>query len=153
MASLLEWVNSVRTLLDRPELPGIELDRTERDDDENCVVAMALGQPVGPSAASEDALDWVIRFDDGRVARRVGIIMGLKWRPEPPEVDLPEAVVDLAVSHHRGWVEADELGFLLAWWVPKSADQEPASQGELKLISPLDEDLLDGRLWQYPKEA
>ena len=119
MISVLDFCNRIRTLLDLDELPCLWLAGTEQDDDEACVVATALGTPVGPS----DHPDWesedrmVMRFADRATARLVGVITELPWREDPPEVQLPEEIMDLAVSHHFSAVDADDFGRLVAWYV------------------------------------
>jgi hypothetical protein len=57
-------------------------------------------------------------------ARRVGIVTSLDWMAEPPEVSLPDALVDLAVSQHHDVVVGDAVGYVRGWWVPH-ADGSP----------------------------
>lgn len=45
--SVLGFVNGIRDLLGGDDLPWIWLAGTEQDDETNCIVANALGLPVG----------------------------------------------------------------------------------------------------------
>src|SRR4051794_38163389 len=125
MASLLDFVERIRTLQDLPLAGAIVLLGTVPDDPEQCVLAAALGAPVGPvGGTGPDDHEWdaALWLSDRLTARRIGIVMGLEWRADPPAVRLPGDVADLAVSQHRGCVEADEIGFLRGWWVPSDDD-------------------------------
>ncbi len=126
-----------------PVLSAVLVAGTERDDDKKCILASALGVPV----SGRDALgqEWVMRFSDRLVARRVGIVMGLAWRPDPPEVTLPDALVDLCVSEHFGVIEVDDIGFLKCWWVPQGPNGT-----HLFPFAPTD-DLVDDGDWCLPK--
>src|SRR4051812_39532675 len=119
MISLLEFVNRIRTLIDLTEMPCIWLTGTAQDDEANCIVATALGLPVGQSENLGWSAEsrWVMRMPDRATARLVGIVTDLDWRADPPEVALPDEVIDLAVSHHFAAVESDDIGVLAAWWV------------------------------------
>lgn len=116
--SVLDFVNRVRALLGLEVVPDIRLAGTEQDDETNCIVANALGVPVGPSHDDRGGeLRWVMRLPDPAVAEMLGLATGLEWRFEPAEVALPEELIDLAVSHHFAAVEGDRRGALSAWWV------------------------------------
>jgi hypothetical protein len=139
MASLIDFVNRVRTLQDLPKLPGVWVTDTESDNDERCIVASALGVPVSTSRSPGREEEWVMRFTDRLLARRVGIVMGLSWRPDPPEVALPDALIDLCVAEHFGFIEVGEIGFLKCWWVPQGPDDT-----DLIPLAPTDELVGDG---------
>lgn len=125
--AVLGFVNTVRALCGRPARRALPLTGCERDRDDRCVVSMALGLEVGDSAHPPWAADgrWVMRLSDAATARRVGARTGQAWRAHPPEVRLPEALVDLAVSHHLGLVVPDDDGRVRGWWLP-GADGFPA---------------------------
>ncbi len=117
--SVLGLVNGIRGLLGRDLLSWIWLAGTEQDDETNCIVANALGVPVG--ASDHDDWDgdskWVMRLPSAAVAQMIGVQAGLDWRADPAEVALPEELIDLAVSYHFAAVEGDDFGRLTAWWV------------------------------------
>lgn len=117
--SVLGFVKGLRTLLGLSDLPCIWLAGTEQDDETNCIVANALGLPVGASDHDDWGSEskWVMRLPSAAAAQIVGFATGLDWRADPAEVALPEELIDLAVSHHFAAVESDELGALAAWWV------------------------------------
>jgi hypothetical protein len=73
-----------------------------------------------------------MRFEDRLTARRIGVVTGQEWIAEPPEVDLPDALIDLAVASHYDLVEPDEWGFVAGWWVPDD-------EAELAWHTPTDE--------------
>jgi hypothetical protein len=127
VVSVLAFINRIRTLRDLDEWSALPLLGTEADDDHNDVVAAALGVPVGESEHPEWGAQsrWVMRFADRLTARRVGIACGLEWVPEPPEVRLPDALVDLAVSQHLDVVVRDEVGYVRGWWVPDEESGMP----------------------------
>jgi hypothetical protein len=143
MASLVDFINRVRTLQDLPKLLAVPVAGTERDDDEKCILASALDVQV---CSDEERNEWVMRFSDRRLARRVGIVMGLPWRLDPPEVTLPDPLIDLCVSEHFGFIEADEIGFLKCWWVPQGPDDT-----DLYPLAPTD-DLVDSGDWHLRKD-
>lgn len=147
MASLLDFINRVRTLQDLPAHPAVSLADTEPDDEEKCVLGHALGVPVGGSDAKGRDDKLVMRFNERLVARRVGIVMGLSWTPEPPEVDLPDALVDLTVAQHFGYVEADDIGFLRGWWVPEGPEDT-----QMCFYTP-DDQLLPDADWVLPRRS
>lgn len=117
--SVLGFINGVRRLLGVNGVPWIPLAGTEQDDEANCIVANALGLPVGASDHDDWGRDsqWVMRVPTAAVAQMVGLATGLEWRANPAEVALPEELIDLAVSYHFAAVEGDDLGRLTAWWV------------------------------------
>jgi hypothetical protein len=125
--SVLDFINRVRVLQDLSQWDALPLIETETDDERGDVVAFALGVPVGESEQPDWATNgrWVMRFPDGVIARRVGIVCGLEWLADPPEVRLPDALVDLAVSQHHDVVVSDEAGFVRGWWVPGDEDGMP----------------------------
>ncbi len=127
MVSVLDFINRVRTLQDLGEWGALPLLRTEADDEHHDVVASALGVSVGESEHHDWAAQgrWVMRFADRLTARRIGIVTGLEWRGDPPEVQLPDALVDLAVSQHLDIVVRDDVGFVRGWWVPGDDDGMP----------------------------
>lgn len=151
MASLMNFVERVRTLQDLPLLGAIVLRGTEADDPDNCVLAQALGASIGSvGAGTPDDPAWPIlglRVKDRLTARRIGIVMDLGWRGDPPAVALPDAVTDLAVSQSRGCVEADEMGFLRGWWVP--ADPDEATW----VFRTPDEELVPDAQWNLPRQG
>ncbi len=120
MVSLLDFANRIRTLQELEEERVVWVRGTEPDDERNCVVARALGVPIGESAHHEWAREgrWVMRFADRLAARRVGTVTGLAWLPEPAEVALPDVLVDLVVAHHYDACRGDDLGILRVWVVP-----------------------------------
>lgn len=117
--SVLGFVNRIRGLLGRDGLSWIWLAGTEQDDETNCIVANALGVPVGASDHDDWDSDskWVMRLPTAAIAQIIGVQAGLDWRADPGEVALPEELIDLAVSYHFAAVEGDDLGRLTAWWV------------------------------------
>jgi hypothetical protein len=117
--SVLGFVNDIRGLLGCDALPWIWLAGTEQDDETNCIVANALGVPVGASDHDDWDSDstWVMHLPSAAIAEMIGLATGLDWRADPAEVALPEELIDLAVSYHFAAVEGDELGRLTAWWV------------------------------------
>lgn len=117
--SVLVFVNGIRGLLGRDDLPCIWLAGTEQDDETNCIVANALGLPVGASDHDDWDSDskWVMRLPSAAIAQMIGLATGLGWRADPAEVALPEELIDLAVSYHFAAVEGGDLGRLTAWWV------------------------------------
>jgi hypothetical protein len=125
MASLLDFIERVRTLQDLPPLGMVVIAGTLPDDDEACVLAAALGCPVRAVGQGDDEWLYAMCFGDRLVARRVGIIMELPWRAEPPAVRVPDEVADLAVAQHHGRVEGDDIGLLHCWWVPSQDAEEP----------------------------
>lgn len=147
MASLLDFVERVRTLQDLPLVGAISLSDAVVDDEERCVLALALGCRVGGVETSEGEWPMAMHFPDRLLARRIGIVMGLPWSATPPAVRLPDAIADVAVSHHFGLTEAGELGFLRGWWVPVDEDD-----GELAFFTPHDELLPDGD-WLLPSQS
>lgn len=120
MTSVLDFINRVRTICELTEWVELPFLGTEPDHETGCVVAAALGVPVGESGNPEWAAQglWVMRFDDLRLARRVGVVTGQAWLSESPEVRLPEVLVDLAVAQHLDAVVPDDVGFVRGWWVP-----------------------------------
>ena len=117
--SVLGFVNAIRGRFGRDDLACIWLAGTEQDDETNCIVANALGLPVGASHHDDWDSDckWVMRLPSADTAEMIGLATGLDWRADPAEVALPEELVDLAVSYHFAAVEGDDLGRLTAWWV------------------------------------
>ena len=150
MASLIDFIDRVRVLLDQPALGAVAVLGTVPDDDEHSILPTALGCTVTSVDGTEDDPEWLyaMRFADRLVARRVGIVMGLAWRPDPPAVRLPWEVADLAVAEHYGCVERDEVGFLRGWWVTP----DPKKRG-WTFITPYDDDLLLDGDWQTPYRA
>jgi len=112
--SVLDFVNRVRSLLALDDLPCVWLSGTEQDDETNCIVANALGLPVGESEHEDWSGEsrWVMRLPDPATARLVGVATGLDWRAQPAEAALPDVLIDLAVSYHFAAVEGDEAGAL-----------------------------------------
>lgn len=121
MASLVDFIDRVRTLQDLPPHGVLALTGTEPDNEDACALATALGCRV-TSVGGDDGggPEWLhaMRFDDRLLPRRIGVVLGLDWRADPPAVRLPDAVADVAVSQHMGKVEADDVGLLRGWWVP-----------------------------------
>lgn len=152
MASLVDFIDRVRTLQDLPPHGAVALAGTDPDDEDACVLAVALGCRV-TSVGGDDGggPEWLyaMRFDDRLLARRIGVVLGLEWRAEPPAVRLPDAVMDLAVSQHLGKVEADDVGFLRGWWVPMGDEGE----GEWEYLTPYDDDLLPDAEWKLPSSG
>jgi hypothetical protein len=117
--SVLEFINRVRGACGKEPFVHVPLLGTRADDEEGDVLAAALELSVGRSNNKEWAArdGWVMRFDDVAVAKRVAHALGVEWVAEPPEVRLPDALVDLSVSQHYAVVE-DEEGWLRGWWIP-----------------------------------
>lgn len=150
MASLLDFVERIRVLQDLPPVGAVDLSGTVPDDAERCVLATALGglvHAVGGTGPDDAVWTSALIVDDRLTARRIGIVMGLEWRADPPAVRLPDEVADLGVAQHYGTVEADDMGFLRCWWIP-------VDEGERRWTfrTPSD-DLLSGDLWQLPRES
>ena len=120
MISVLDYVNRVRVLLGSSVLPGLPLLGTEADAEGRDVLGMALGVPIGGSEHPDWAFRerWVMRFDDASTAERVATVLGSEWVVAPPEVVLPDELVDLAVSEHYDVVVEDEEGWVRGWWIP-----------------------------------
>ncbi len=76
------------------------LSGTEEDAETNCVVATAQGVPVGESEHPDWSADSkrVMRLPDRAMARVVGMVTEREWRTYPPEVALPEEVMDGCVA-------------------------------------------------------
>jgi len=117
--SVLEFVNRVRALQGLPACGGLAL-RGIAPDGEHCIISAALGVPIDLSVHPEWSARgcWVMRFARWETAWRVGIGMDLPWLARPPQVCLPDALVDLAVSENLDVVVGDESGFVRGWWVP-----------------------------------
>lgn len=130
--------------MDLPPMGGLALAGTLVDDEERCVLATALGCPVRSVGEGDDEWLSAVCVPDRNVARRIGVIMGLPWRAEPPAVRLPDSVADVSVAQHYGAVEADEIGMLRCWWVPETPGG-PAT----RMVTPTDE-LLDDGSWCRP---
>jgi len=146
VVSVLDFINRIRTLQQLDEWNALPLLGAEADDEHNDVVAAALGVPVGESEHPDWAAQghWVMRFPDRLTARRVGIVCGLAWLPEPPEVRLPDALVDLAVSQHLDVVVRDDVGFVRGWWVPDEQNGMPVFLTPTDPLIPGDCDLHRG---------
>ena len=118
--SVLDYVNRVRALLGSPVLPGLPLLDTEADAEGHDVLGTALGVPIGgsehPVWSARDR--WVMRCSDASTAERVATALGSEWVAEPPEVALPDELVDLAVSEHYDVVVEDDEGWVRGWWIP-----------------------------------
>jgi hypothetical protein len=140
MASLLDFVNRVRTIQDLDEIPYLLLDGTETDDGENCVLARALGVPIYP-VDHGDRME--MHFRTAQMARRVGVVMYLEWRSDPPAVLLPHEVSDVAVADHLELVRGDEFGVLQSWLVPTGEPTAPWLE-----LTPDDPHLLSEAPWQ-----
>ena len=117
--SVLAYVNRVRALLGSPAVPGLPLLGTDADDEHRGVLGSALGAPIGGSEHPGWSSDrWVMRVDDASTAERVAKELGQDWAGEPPEVTLPDALIDLAVAQHYDVVVEDDEGWVRGWWVP-----------------------------------
>jgi hypothetical protein len=129
VTSVLGFINRIRIMLDLPELGALSLLGTEPDHEFNSVLSAALEVPVGESAHPEWAEQgrWVMRFAGGMTARRVGIVTSLDWLAEPPEVRLPDALVDLAVSQHLDVVVGDGVGYVRGWATRTTTALSPRS--------------------------
>ena len=125
--SVLDYVNRVRALLGSSVLPGLPLLGTEADAEGRDVLGTALGVQIGWSEHPDWAIRerWVMRFDDASTAARVATALGAEWVAKPPEVVLPDELVDLAVAEHLDVVVEDEEGWVRGWWIP-DADGLPA---------------------------
>jgi hypothetical protein len=115
--SVLEFINRVRAVLRYPALLALPVVGT--DD----VLESALGLGVGGAENMHWELErrWVMRFDLAWLAERVATALALEWVAEPPEVALPDALIDLAVSEHLEVVVEDDEGWVRGWWVPDTA--------------------------------
>jgi hypothetical protein len=151
VASLLDFVERIRALQDLPPIGAIELSETVADDAERCLLATALGGTVHAVGWDDPAGDplWTsaLIVADRLTARRIGIVMGLDWRADPPAVRLPDEVADVAVAQHVGAVEADDVGFLRCWWIPLDHGEQ-----RWTFRTPTD-DLLPGGLWKLPTDS
>ncbi len=114
----MEFVNCVRIERDLPILPTLLGADVDPDDAERCFLAQTLEGEIGASPAGE----WSVHVGDPAAARVVGICQKLPWSVDPPAVALPECAIDFATATHVGLVEADEIGFVVAWSVPRDAD-------------------------------
>jgi hypothetical protein len=115
---IIDFVNVVRVVRGHPARPGIYLVGTDVDDPEGSVVATAMECQVDESLADDWSGAWVMRFESSRVAQLVARCVDVPSRSEHSEVLLPNELVDLSVSEHRGLVEADADGLVAGWWVP-----------------------------------
>jgi hypothetical protein len=108
--SVVGFVNGVRSLLGLHDLPCIWLAGTEQDDETNCVVANALGLPVGASDHDDwsTGSKWVMRLRSNNGARLVGLASGLDWRVNPAEVALPEEL-ELCTGVSRWYTSGGRL--------------------------------------------
>lgn len=133
---LLRFVNQVRGVQDLEPLRYLNLRATDSGDERQCVLAQALNCRVGgamhPIWAA--AGRWAMRFKDLWTTRTVGIVTEQEWLPGPFEVRLPDQLVDFAVAAHHDLIEADELGFVYAWLVPRDGDD--LSLGFVRLVMP-----------------
>jgi hypothetical protein len=125
--SVLDFVNHVRALTATSPLPGLPLLGTQPDDEERDVLGSALSVSVGASEHPDWSARgrWVMRFHDASTAQRVATALGQEWLAEPPEVVLPDALVDLAVSEHYDVVVEDDEGWVRGWWAPAGDDGLP----------------------------
>ncbi len=116
--SVLAYVNRVRDLLGSPALPGSHF--SARKQTMNIATSWdRLSARHRRLQASRLVADrWVMRVDDASTADRVAKELGQDWAGEPPEVTLPEALIDLAVAQHYDVVVEDEEGRVGGWWVP-----------------------------------
>src|SRR4051812_10797351 len=121
---LLAFINQVRSARDQDHLRYLVMLDLDADDEEACILATALGVPVGGSLdpAWCAAGRWTMRFGDYATARIAAICTEQEWLPERLEVELPELLVDFATSAHYGLVEQDDIGFVRAWHVPVDGD-------------------------------
>jgi len=112
--SVLAFINAVRAELRRPALPALPYVGT--DD----VLAAALGVEVdgAENLHWELAGRWVMHFAEPWIAEQVATSLGLESVAEPPEVALPDALVDVAVSEQFDVVVEDDEGWVRGWWVP-----------------------------------
>jgi hypothetical protein len=97
----------------------------------------AIGGSMDPVWRAEGR--WVLRFTDRWSARMVAVVTGQPWLPDRLEVELPQELVDFAVSFSVGEVEQDDVGFVRAWLVPSDVD-DPAA-GMWRFIIPGMEDV------------
>lgn len=152
MASLRDFVDRVRTLVDMPPAGPLIVLGTEPDDPKHCVLARNLGieihAGVGGDRHRGGAWPFAMRFRDRLEARRVGIVMDLEWAAQPPVVKLPDPLVDLVVADHFGKVEADDIGFLRGWWVP--IDEGETTDRNWQFHTPDDPHLLPNGQWHLP---
>ena len=102
------------------------------------MLGSALSVPVGGSDHPNWSHErWVIRLEDASTAERVGTALGQEWVAEPPEVALPDAVTDLAVSQHYEVVVDDDEGWVRGWWIPDD-DGLPSFVTPTDLLIPVD---------------
>jgi hypothetical protein len=123
---------------------------TVPDDENRSILSTALGctvTSVGGCDGSDPEWLSAMVFEERLVARRIGVVMRLPWRVDPPAVRLPDEIADLRVSEHRGCIEADEVGFLRGWWVPDGENER-----DWEFITPSDDLVPDGD-WQTPYRA
>ncbi len=59
-----------------------------------------------------------MHFAEPWIAEQVATSLGLESVAEPPEVALPDALVDVAVSEQFDVVVEDDEGWVRGWWVP-----------------------------------
>lgn len=137
MISVLDYVNRVRALLGSPVLPGLPLLGTGADAEGRDILGTALGVPIGGSERHDGSFGerWVMRFDHTSTAERVATALASEWVAEPPEVVLPDELVDLAVAEHYDVVVEGEEGWLRGWWIPDD-DGLPAFRTSSDLLIP-----------------
>jgi hypothetical protein len=78
-------------------------------------------------------------FTDRWTTRTVAVVTGQPWLPDGLEVELPQELVDFAVSFSVREVEQDDVGFVRVWRVPADVD-DPAA-GMSRFVMPGMEDV------------
>jgi hypothetical protein len=143
---LLAFINRVRGVQELAPLPWLVMLGTDPGDERGCILAQAMECAIGGSTDPDWAAEgrWVLRFSDRWTARTVAIVTGQPWRPVRLEVELPQELVDFAVSFSVGEVEQDDIGFLRAWRVPADVDNPAA--GMWRFVMPGMEDVDAERL-------
>jgi hypothetical protein len=140
MASLLDFVNRVRTIKDLDELQFLMLDGTVTDDVYYCLLGTAIEVPVVSSPGDDGGFE--MQFPDAQMARTVGVVMYLEWDRDRHTVRLPEPVSDVVVAAHFEFVRSDCEGRFIGWLLPTGDREHPWVE-----MSPTDENLLPDAQW------
>jgi hypothetical protein len=79
---------------------------------------------------------WVVELPSARVAAQLIAITGQQGWPEDCEVQVPMPVSELAISFFYGLVEADDDGFLRAWFCPRDGRNHSKGFERFEMVPP-----------------